>query len=157
MNIYDILKQNNIKYKEIEHKKITTIEEAKKLNIKKILNGIECKNLFVKSKNNYYIILTDASKKIDLKEIAKQINQNRFSFANENELKEILNLEIGSVTPLGIINDTENKVTLLLDKELEKKEILVHPNINTKTMLIKFNDLIKIIENTNHKYYLINT
>jgi Ala-tRNA(Pro) deacylase len=62
-------------------------------------------------------------------------------------------LDIGSVTPLGIINDEDNKVTLLLDKELKSEKVLMHPNINTRTLSLHYNDLLKFIEYTNHKYY----
>ena len=62
-------------------------------------------------------------------------------------------MDIGSVTPLSIINDKDNKVTLLLDKELKNEKVLVHSNINTRTLSLYYNDLLKFIEYMNHKYY----
>lgn len=152
MQVYKLLNKLNIEYIELEHKAVYTIEEALKENIPSKIEGIECKNLFVKSKSNYYLIFIDASKRANLKEIATKLNETKLSFASEEELKEILNLEVGSVTPLGIINDKENKVTLLLDKTLENNKVLMHPNVNTKTISIEYKDLIKIIDYTNHKY-----
>ena len=64
----------------------------------------------------------------------------------------ILKLIPGSVTPLGIVNDTENKVTVLLDKELTQNKVLVHPNRNTATISIKYQDLIKFIEKLDHNF-----
>lgn len=152
MDIYNILDELNIKYEEIEHKPVFTIEEALEEKIPDKINGIECKNLFVKNKDNYYLIFMEASKRANLKELAKLLNKSKLSFSNEKELKEILNLNIGSVTPIGIINDKNNLVVLLIDRDLKGKKILVHPNTNTKTMSIEYEDLIRFIEYTNHKY-----
>ena len=68
---------------------------------------------------------------------------------------DILKLKIGSVSPFGIVNDSENKVTLLIDSDLKNKKLLFHPNINTKTISIEFDDLIKFIEYEKNKYILI--
>ena len=153
MDIYTTLNKLNINYEEVNHKSVCTVQEAINLGISKMITGIECKNLFVKSKNNYYLILVKSSKRVNLKELSKLINETRLSFATIEELKEILNLDIGSVTPLSIINDKDNKVTLLLDKELKNEKVLVHSNINTRTLSLYYNDLLKFIEYMNHKYY----
>ena len=71
------------------------------------------------------------------------------------ELNNILKLKPGSVTPLGIINDKDNIVTLIIDNELKGKKILVHPNTNTKTIVLSYDDLIKFIEFEKHNYILI--
>lgn len=154
MDIYNILDELNIKYEQIEHKPVFTIEEALEENIPDKINGVECKNLFVKNKDNYYLIFMEASKRANLKELAKLLNKSKLSFSNEKELKEILNLNIGSVTPIGIINDKNNLVVLLIDRDLKGKKVLVHPNTNTKTMSIEYEDLIRFIEYTNHKYII---
>ena len=152
MNIYNILHDLDITYEEVEHKAIFTIEEALQEKIYERINGVECKNLFVKNKKHYYLIFIEASKRANLKEIASLINESKLTFATTTELKEILGLDIGSVTPLGIINDKDNKVILLLDKSLRNSKVLVHPNINTKTISISYEDLLKIINYTKHKY-----
>lgn len=152
MDIYQLLEKLNIDYEEITHKAVYTIKEAEEENIANKIEGIECKNLFVKSKEKYYLILIKKDKKADLKLLSSLVKEKKLTFAEKEELKSILNLEIGSVTPLGIMNDRKNLVTLLLDKELENKKILLHPNINTKTISINYHDLIKIINYTNHKY-----
>ena len=72
--------------------------------------------------------------KIDLKTLPEKINSKRLSFANENDLQEYLGLTPGSVTPLGIINDKGQKVTVVLDKELKNNKVLIHPNRNTATV-----------------------
>ena len=143
MNIYDILKELDIRYEEIEHKAIYTAEEALQENIANRIDGIGCKNLFVKSKNKYYLIFIKAEKRAELKLVAELLNETRLSFASEKDLKDILDLTVGSVTPFGLVNDRDNLVTLLIDKELENQKVLVHPNVNTKTVSIQLSDLIK--------------
>ncbi len=154
MEIYQCLKELNIKYDEIEHNAVYTIEEALKEDIPGKIHGVECKNLFVKGKKGYYLIVIEAHKRVHLKELAHLVKESKLSFAKEEELETILHLKIGSVTPLGIIYDKDHKVTLLLDQELQQKRILVHPNTNTKTLSINFEDLIRIINTTNHTYMM---
>jgi len=152
MDIYEVLNKLNITYEEIEHKPVYTIEEALKENLPDKILGIECKNLFVKNKNRYYLIFIESSKRANLKEISNIVNESKLSFASDLELKEIMNLQVGSVTPLGIINDKNLKVILILDKELRNNRVLVHPNVNNKTISIHYQDLIKFIEFMNHVY-----
>ena len=152
--LYEVLNKLNITYTELEHKAVYTIEEALQEDIPSKIDGIECKNLFVKYKEHYYLIFLEASKRADLKELAKLVQEPKLSFASEEELQRILGLSIGSVTPLGIIHDQDCKVTLLLDQELIHQKVLVHPNVNTKTISISFEDLIHYIEYFNHSYIL---
>ena len=154
MELYETLKNLGIEYEEISHKAIFTVAEAQKEKIAIRIEGTECKNLFVKSKSRYYLIFLDAGKRADLKFLARLAGESKLSFASDDELNSVLNLEAGSVTPLGIINDSENKVTLLLDRELAGKRILVHPNTNTRTISISFDDLLKFISQTDHEYHL---
>lgn len=154
MDIYKILMELNINYEEIEHKAIYTAEEALQEDIANKIDGIGCKNLFVKSKDRYYLIFIKAEKRADLKAIAHLVNEAKLSFASEEELKDILDLTIGSVTPLGLINDKNNLVTLLIDKELANEKVLAHPNINTKTVSMQLSDLIKLVQHIKHQYIL---
>lgn len=150
--IYNLLKKLNIDYDEIEHKAVYTIEETLKENITSKIDGIECKNLFLKNKEHYYLVFMEANKRANLKEISNLLSENKLTFASEDELRNILSLESGSVTPLGILNDKDNLVTVLLDKELENNKVLMHPDVNTKTISIKYSDLVNIIKYTSHKY-----
>ena len=152
MNLYEILDKLNIKYDELVQEAVYTIEEANK--IESMIEGIGCKNLFLTDKNKYFLYVLKDDKRADLKELAKYLNVLRLSFGNEDKLMELLGLTKGSVTPLGIINDKDNKVTVILDKDLVNCKLLCHPNTNTKTMNIEYEDLIKLIEYTNHKYII---
>ena len=151
MDIYDILKELNIDYDEIQHEAIFTVGEAKIINNRII--GIGCKNLFLTDKKGrYFLILMEENKRANMKEIARLLNVSHLSFASTEALKNILKLKQGSVTPLGIMNDRDNLVELVIDSDLKDKKVLVHPNTNTRTISIDFNDLIKFIEYEKHKY-----
>lgn len=151
MDIYDILKELNIDYDEIQHEAIFTVDEAKIINNRII--GIGCKNLFLTDKKGrYFLILMEENKRANMKEIARLLNVSHLSFASTEALKNILKLKQGSVTPLGIMNDRDNLVELVIDSDLKDKKVLVHPNTNTRTISIDFNDLIKFIEYEKHKY-----
>ena len=153
MDIFKILDELKIKYDVLEHQAVYTVEEAKQLE--DMIEGLGCKNLFLTDKKgNYFLLVLEENKKANLKELAKLLNVSKLTFGSEEALQEILGLEPGSVTPLSIINDKENKVLLIIDNDIVDKKILVHPNTNTKTMSIEFKDIEKLIEHTNHKYIL---
>jgi len=155
MEILKLLKKLNINYELLEHKAVFTSEEAS--FIKEQIEGLGVKNLFLKdTKKNYYLLLREDTKPVDLKKIQEKVGTSRLSFGNEEELKNIMNLTKGSVSPLGIINDKNNLITIIIDNELKDKKLLVHPLINTCTISIKYEDLIKIIEHEKHNYIKIN-
>lgn len=154
MNIYDVLDKLSISYEEITHDAVKTVKEAKE--IENMIDGVPVKNLFLTdNENSYYLIMLEAHKRADLKKITRLVNKKHLSFASVNDLKDILKLDSGSVTPLGIINDRDNKVKIVIDKDLVKKKILVHPNVNIKTISINFDDLIMFIKYENHDYILM--
>ena len=154
MDLYEVLKKLNIEFKEIEHEAVFTIEQAQ--GIKNKIDGLGCKNLFLTDKNGKYILIVlSENKKVNIKQIERIVNTSHLSFAKETELKSILQLEQGSVTPFGILNDNDNKVMIVIDNDLKGKKLLFHPNVNTKTISISYDDLIKFIEFEKHNYKLI--
>lgn len=154
MNIYDVLDKLSISYEEITHDAVKTVKEAKE--IENMIDGVPVKNLFLTdNENSYYLVMLEAHKRADLKKITRLVNKKHLSFASVNDLKDILKLDPGSVTPLGIINDRDNKVKIVIDKDLVKKKILVHPSVNIKTISINFDVLIMFIKYENHDYILM--
>lgn len=151
MDILELLKEMNIEYELQEHRAVYTVEDVQEIFLN--LDGIGCKNLFLKDiKKNLFLYTLPDNKRADLKTLPEKINSKRLSFANENDLQEYLGLTPGSVTPLGIINDKEQKVTVVLDKELKNNKVLIHPNRNTATVSIKYEDLIKFIKHCGNEY-----
>lgn len=146
--IYDFLKSKNIWHEITEHKAVFNMEELNNIDLP--YPEADGKNLFVRDdkKRNYYLITVKGNKKVNLKEFKEKNNTRTLSFASENDLMDIMNLTPGSVTPLGLLNDKDLKVTFYLDKEFlnDKALIGVHPNDNTATVWLKVNDLIDIIK-----------
>ena len=146
--VINFIKNKNIWYESLEHKKVYTMEELEKLNLSH--KNSEAKNLFVRDdkKKNYYLIIVSGTSKVDLKEFSKKYNTRHLSFASEEDLMNILKLTKGSVGPLGILNDKKCLVKVFIDSYFINKEniIGVHPNDNTATLWLKVNDLINIIK-----------
>ena len=142
------LDEMHIKYDITEHPEVFTIEDMSILGI--MHEGNVVKNLFLRNSNgtNHYILVMDRDKKANLKSIKNQINSTSLKFASEERLKKYLHLTRGAVTPLGILNDSDCEVQVLIDKSLiGEKKIGVHPNTNTSTLWISLDDLVKVIQN----------
>ena len=144
--VYLKLKELDIEYEKFDHIPIYTIEEANNLNIKN--KEYVAKNLFLKDdkKRNYYLLVVKNNKKVALNDLKNKINSRRLSFASEEDLEKYLKLKKGSVTPLGVLNDKNNLVKVIIDEDiLQDKLIGVHPNDNSATIFIQVKDLIKLI------------
>lgn len=147
------LKELEIKYELIEHQEVYTIEDMNNLDKNIFKNAEICKNLFLRDQKGkrHFLIVLCSEKQANLTEIQKQIFATKLSFGSPERLKKYLNLEPGHVGPMGLINDKENAVEVILDNDLKNKELLsVHPNTNTASILITPKELEKFIKNTGH-------
>lgn len=154
MEVLDLLDSLLIVYEKVNHKAVFTCDEAK--FICDMISGVPVKNLFLKDENsNYYVLLLPDYKRVNFKDLESILCVKHFSFGSENMLMELLGLVKGSVTPLGIINDKDNKVIVLIDKDLVGKKILCHPNVNTCTISLECSDLFRFIEFLEHNYILV--
>ena len=144
--IYEYLDSLGIEFELFEHEAVFNMAELE--NIALPHPECEAKNLFIRDekKRNYYLISVKGDKRIDLKEFRRKNNTKPLSFASEEDLKNILGLTPGSVTPLGLLCDGERKVRLFLDSDFLNGIIGVHPNDNTATIYLKTEDLVKVIE-----------
>ncbi len=110
----------------------------------------DAKNLFIRDdkKCNYYLITVKGNKRVDLKAFRKQNDTRPLTFASDQDLMDMLGLIPGAVTPLGLLNDREHKVTFWLDKSfLDASGLIgVHPNDNTATVWLKTQDLLRLLE-----------
>lgn len=145
-NIFNILDELDIKYEKHEHPAVFTVEEAEKHARG---DGAHSKNLFLRNKkgNRHYLVVLGTSKKIDLKNLETLLNEKNLSFASPERLIKYLGLIPGSVSPLGLINDANKEVIVVIDKDLilaDKQGL--HPNINTATIVISTDDFIKFLE-----------
>ena len=150
--VYDLLDQLNIDYQRIDHEEANTMEVC--LEIEKTLKSTICKNLFLvnSNKSQYYLLMLKENKKFKTKVISKQINSSRLSFGSDEKMLEYLDITPGSVSLLGLMNDHDFKVQLLMDKDLLQDEYLgCHPCINTSSLRIKMKDVFeKIIPSLHH-------
>jgi Ala-tRNA(Pro) deacylase len=154
--VFKRLNELNIKYEVMDHPAVYTIEEMDDLGI--TAKGDVCKNLFLRDEKGkrHFLVVLEKDKKADLKDIQKQLGSSKLSFASAERLGKYLELEKGEVTPLGVINDVNASVEVVFDKDLiEKNRLGVHPNTNTATVWIGFEDLKKLVEeNGNEIKYL---
>ena len=142
---YDYLTERGISFEITEHAAVYNMEEVDALALP--YPEYDAKNLFVRDdkKRNYYLITVKGTKRVDLKEFSKANGLRRLSFASSDDLMEILDLIPGAVTPLGLLNDGDRKVTWYLDAEFESSRIGVHPNDNTATVWLEAADLVRVI------------
>ena len=151
---YNLLDSLSIPYSRLDHSATATIEECH--DIDKRL-GIEiCKNLFLcnAQKTRFYLLMMPGTKKFRTAVLSKQIGSARLSFAGEEFMKTYLDVTPGSVTVLGLMNDTENHVQLLIDSDVLAHEYLgCHPCINTSSLKLKTSDILeKFLPAVHHSY-----
>ncbi len=145
--VYRLLEQLEIEYTLHEHPPIYTFEEAKEHW--RDLKGAQCKNLFLRNDkgNRHFLVVLEGAKTADLKEIAEKLAAGRLSFASASRLDRYLGLEAGSVSPFGLINDGEQEVEVVLDKDLKKAEAInFHPNVNTATITLSYPDFERFLQ-----------
>lgn len=156
--VLDTLKKLEINYELVNHKAVYTIEDMNNLN-KEIFKGAEiCKNLFLRDQKGkrHFLVVLCSEKKADMTKIQEQALSTRLSFASSERLMKYLKLEPGHVSPMGLINDKEKEVEVLIDKDLKGKKLLaVHPNTNEASVLISFEDLMKFIKAMENEYKFI--
>lgn len=142
---YAFLKENNIEFEAVEHKAVFNMEELGDVELPH--PECEAKNLFVRDdkKRNYYLITVKGAKRVDLKEFRQKHELRPLTFASADDLLEIMKLTPGSVTPLGLLNDSERRVKFYLDAEFEGGMMGVHPNDNTATVYMKADDVLRLI------------
>ena len=151
-NIEQYLRANQIKYILHEHPAVYTCEEAEKHCSD--IPGLSCKNLFLKGKRQYFLIIMPATKKADLKKISATVNESKLSFASAEALKEKLGLEPGEVSPFGLLNDKNHEIKVYIDKEVHEADIVsFHPNRNTASLELTremFHKFLQLIDNEVH-------
>jgi len=144
--IIEILNHLQMEYNIVEHPPAETIAEIESFGLPDADTIV--KNIFLRDdkKKAYFLLVVCKDKTINLKELRGLLGSRPLSFASEDDLLRYLDLKKGSVTPLGILNDAERKVQVIIDKEVIKfSSIGIHPNENTATLWISPQDLQSII------------
>lgn len=141
--VYELLDELGIEYARVDHPAAETMEACEE--IEKVLGVEICKNLFLcnRQKTDFYLLMMPGSKPFKTKDITKQLGCARLSFAGAEFMQEFLDITPGSVSVLGLMNDKENRVRLIIDKDiLDGEYIGCHPCINTSSLSIKTQDII---------------
>lgn len=142
--VYDLLEKLAIPFARVEHGAAMTIADCHEVDA--LLGVPMCKNLFLRNgrRTEYYLLLIDGAKTFHTKELSAQIGASRLSFAEADAMEEFLGVLPGSVTVLGLMNDTERRVRLLVDADvLAKRYIGCHPCVNTASVRLTVRDLLE--------------
>ncbi len=151
------LKKLGILYEIYEHPPLDTIEIA--LDYWKDIDATHCKNLFFRNHkgNRHYLVIIKDTTPFDIHSLEKILHQGKLSFASEKRMIKYLGVKPGSVSPFGLINDSEHHVYVFLDEQLQKAEkVSFHPNDNTASVVIRFSDLIKFLKERQNGFEFIN-
>lgn len=154
--LYLLLKRLGIEFEYREHPPVATIEEAA-IHWKGI-NAGRCKNIFLRNHkgNRHYLVILEHMAELNMRDLEQRLLQGKLSFASPQRLKKYLGVEPGSVTPFGLINDTERHVHLFIDKELLKFDRLsFHPNINTASIVVSRTDLVRFLDFQGNSYQFL--
>ena len=158
MAVYDLLEELHIPYERVDHEEAASIEDCH--NVDKLLGIQICKNLFLcnSQKTAFYLLLMPGEKKFLTKDLSKQIGSARLSFAGAEYMEKFLNITPGSVSIMGLMNDREHQVKLLIDSDVLKDEYMgCHPCINTSSLKLKVADVLeKFLPYTGHDYTVVN-
>ena len=141
------LDQLGIKYEIVEHQAVYNMAEMEKIALPH--PEADAKNLFVRDdkKRNYYLLTIKGDKRVNLQQFHEENGTRRLSFASPQDLKEKLDLAPGSVTPLGLLNDSHHEISFYLDSYFsDQPRIAIHPNDNTATIWLKPQALIHFIK-----------
>ena len=141
---YDFLDSLGIGYQRTDHGRADTMEACNEID--KILGVVICKNLFLcnRQKTTFYLLMMPGDKKFKTKELSAQINSSRLSFAEPADMLKYLDIEPGSVSIMGLMNDKDHAVQLLIDEDVLKDEHLgCHPCVNTSSLKLRTEDVIK--------------
>lgn len=142
MDVLETLNGLNISYEKFDHAPVYTCEEANLINSH--ISGAKTKNLFLrdrKGKRHFLVVVLD-EKQIDLNFLSESLGIKQLSFASPERLEKYLGTKPGSVSILGIINDPDGFVELIIDQDIwQSKALQCHPLVNTSTLVIKLSDI----------------
>ena len=153
IKVYDFLDTLNIEYERIDHEAAMTMEACEEID--KVLHATTCKNLLLcnRQETDFYLLLMPGDKPFKTKDLSAQIGTSRLSFAKPEYMENFLDITPGSLSIMGLMNDKEHRVELLIDTDVLTGEYIgFHPCINTSSLRVKTADLTeKIIPALDHK------
>ena len=160
IRVYDFLDSLGVRYKRIDHEAAMTMEACEEIDRTLGEGAAICKNLFLcnRQETEFYLLLIPGEKPFKTKYLSAQIGSSRLSFGKPEYMEKFLDITPGSVSVLGLMNDQEKKVRLLIDEDvLTKPYFASHPCINTSSLRFDMKDLTeKIIPAMGHEPTIVN-
>ena len=157
IRVYDLLDRLNIHYRRIDHAPAMTMEACAAADA--AMGGVICKNLLLCNRQctQFYLLLLPGDKVFKTSILSKEIGSSRLSFADGSYMEQYLDITPGSLSVMGLMNDKDNHVQLLIDEELLAGETIgFHPCINTSSLQVRISDLMeKIIPAMGHEPRLV--
>lgn len=142
---YQFLRERNISFLRADHDAAATIEDCRLVD--EALGVKMCKNLFLTNsqRTRFYLLMLPGEKKFKTKDLSKQIQSARLSFAEGMYMERFLDISPGAVSVMGLMNDREQQVQLLIDREiLQEEDLGCHPCVNTSSLKLKMKDMLEI-------------
>lgn len=150
--IYQLLDQLEISYERLDHEPISSVLEAAEKGL--VLPGQQVKNLVLKNKKGrqFYLVILRDEKTADIKHLAELLGEKRLSFASQEDLARLLQVEPGAVTPFGLLFDKDRQVELIIDEEVDPSlTVGFHPFVNSTTLNIAYGDFLRFLDQTGHE------
>ena len=144
--VYELLDNLAIDYQRIDHEAANTMEACQEID--RVLEAGICKNLLLCNRQCtvFYLLMLPGDKVFKTKELSAQIGSSRLSFADGSYMEKFLDITPGSLSVLGLMNDSDRAVQLLIDEDLlEEERIGMHPCINTSSLRLRTRDLLDVI------------
>ncbi len=145
IRVYDLLDRLGIRYQRTDHEPADTMEACNRIDA--VLGVLICKNLFLtnRNKSKFYLLMMPGDKPFRTKELAHQHGLQRLSFASAEDMEKYLDIHPGSVSVMGLMNDTEHRVQLLVDEDVLKEEYFgCHPAVNTSSLKLLTKDVFDV-------------
>lgn len=154
-DIYSFLQNHSIEYRRFDHPAVFTCEEAERLCPD--MPGVSLKNLFLRDKNGHrhFLVVVGYDKNADLKGLKELLQVSKLSFASADRLQKYLGVTPGSVSLLGLINDTGHAVEVIIDEKLWGQDFQCHPLVNTASLVISNEGIQRFLKTTGHAYRLL--
>lgn len=156
MEIYQFLAEHGIEYERHDHPPVFTCEEAERLVPP--MPAAKTKNLFLRDRKGrrHFLVVVGYEKAVDLKALTALLGVSKLGFASPARLEKYLGVDPGSVSILGLVNDVDGEVEVVVDEDLWEAEALrCHPLVNTSTLVISREDMQRFLELTGHRVQVL--
>ena len=150
------LQELGITFDVVEHPPAFTTEQAD--SYIEGMEGVRTKTMFLtnKKKTQYYLLIMDDKKRLDMDDFKVQVGADRIRMASLDSLAEKMNLPAGTVSPFGLLNNEEKDIHVYFDKEIiDEERMSFHPNTNEKTIFISTQDLFKFLQDLGYSYQVL--